>query len=122
MSERSRGLPRRVLGLVRRLPFIVWALLVFLWALLVSNVRVAWEVLTPGFGMTPAIVRVPTSTRTDWETTLLANMITMTPGTLSIEIDEDTRDLYVHTLYYEGREAFLADIASLERTLLKATR
>ncbi|GGI05240.1 Na+/H+ antiporter subunit E [Egicoccus halophilus] len=113
---------KRVIGVLRRLPYIVWALLVFLWALVLSNVRVAWEVLTPGLSMTPAIVRVPTRTRSDWETTLLANMITMTPGTLSIEVDEDTRDLYVHTLYYEGREAFLAEIASLERTLLKATR
>ncbi|MBS3941614.1 MAG: Na+/H+ antiporter subunit E [Actinobacteria bacterium] len=111
-----------VIGPVRRLPHIVWALLVFLWALAMSNVRVAWEILTPGFSMTPAIIRVPTATRGGWETTLLANMITMTPGTLSLEVDEDTHDLYVHTLYYTSREAFLADIARLERTLLKATR
>ncbi|MFA9446906.1 Na+/H+ antiporter subunit E [Egicoccus sp. AB-alg6-2] len=112
----------RALHLVRRLPWIVWAVLVFLWALVLSNVRVAWEVMTPGLGLTPAIVRVPTNTRTNAETTLLANMITMTPGTLSLEVDEDNRDLYVHTLYYTTRTAFLADIAKLERTLLKAMR
>ncbi|HSK22612.1 MAG TPA: Na+/H+ antiporter subunit E [Egicoccus sp.] len=107
---------------VLRIPRILQAILEYLWALVQSNVQVAWEVATPGLHISPAIIRVPNNTRTDLETMLLANMITMTPGTLTLEVDRRTRDLYVHTLYYTDHESFLADIAKLERTLLKATR
>ena len=111
-----------VLRFVIRIPRILWAVVRYLWALIVANVRVAWEAATPGLSITPAIIRVPTRTRTDLETMLLANMITMTPGTLTLEADPKTRDLYVHTLYFTDHDTFFAEIAQLERTLFKATR
>jgi len=112
----------RALRVVTRLPYLLWFVVVFLYELAVANARLAWDVLTPGLPLTPAIVRVPTNTRTDLEMLLLANTITMTPGTLSLEVDHHRRDLYVHTLYYEDRERFIADIQKLERVLLKALR
>lgn len=111
-----------ILHALLRIPRILIAILTYLWALILSNVRVAWEVVSPGLSITPAIIRVPTRTRTDLETMLLANMITMTPGTLTLEVDRQTRDLYVHTLYFKDHQTFFAEIARLERTLLKATR
>jgi multicomponent Na+:H+ antiporter subunit E len=113
---------RSLATLPRRLPHIVWFMLVFVRELVVANARVAWEIVTPGLRLEPGIVRVPTDCRTDLETMLLANTITMTPGTLSLEVDTDTRDLYVHSLYVQDREAFIADIHALERVLLKAMR
>lgn len=112
----------RIARFVLRIPGIVAALLLYVWALIRSNLQVAWEIVTPGLRLTPAIVRVPNNTRTDLETMLLANMITMTPGTLTLEVDRRTRDLYVHTLYFTDHDSFLAEIAKLERTLFKATR
>ena len=97
-------------------------LVVFLVELVIANARVAWEVMTPGSGLRPAIVRVPTRTRTRWERTLLANTITMTPGTLTLEVDERTGDLYVHSLFVTDRDSFRADIAKLENVLLEAMR
>lgn len=111
-----------ILRFVLRIPGILIALVLYVWALIRSNLQVAWEIVTPGLDLTPAIVRVPTNTRTDLETMLLANMITMTPGTLTLEVDRRNRDLYVHTLYFTDHASFLADIAKLERTLFKATR
>lgn len=107
---------------VRRVPRIVAFLLFFLWELVLANLRVALEVLTPGFSMTPGIVRVPTTTRNDWEVMLLANAISMTPGTLSLEVSDEGRDLFVHSLYVRSREEFLEDIAKMERVLLRAVR
>lgn len=112
----------RALRAVTRLPFVLVFVLVFVRELVIANVRVAWEVVTPGLALEPGIVRVPTSCRTDLETMLLANTITMTPGTLSLEVDTETRDLYVHGLYVEDREAFVASIHTLERSLLRALR
>jgi multicomponent Na+:H+ antiporter subunit E len=54
--------------------------------------------------------------------TVLANVITMTPGTLTLEVDPETYDLYVHGLYVDSVEDFRAQIARIERRLLKAMR
>ena len=94
----------------------------FLYELLLANIRVAYEVLTPTHHMRAAIIRVETQTETDLELTSLANAISMTPGTLSLEVDSVSHDLYVHTLFLTSRERFLADIATMERLLLKALR
>lgn len=107
---------------VRRVPGMAWFLLFFLWELVLANLRVAAEALTPGFSMTPGIVRFPTSTSNDWEVMLLANAISMTPGTLSLEVSDDGRELYVHSLYVSSREQFVEDISRMEAVLLRALR
>jgi multicomponent Na+:H+ antiporter subunit E len=94
----------------------------FLVELVKANVRVAYEVLTPGFTMQAGIIAVPTRTRSPLEAVLLANAISLTPGTLTLEVDEDTRVLYVHALYVSSRESFLEEIARLEDLLLDVTR
>ena len=107
---------------LRRLVRVPVFLAYFAWALTLANVRVAWEALTPGFSMRAAIVRVRIHTSNDWETMLLANAISLTPGTLSLEVSADGRALYIHTLYYASREAFEASIGTLERRLVWALR
>lgn len=113
---------RRIGHVLARAPFLAWFLVVFLRELVRANLRVAWEVLTPGFSMQAGIVRVPTHCRSEWEMLLLANTITMTPGTLSLEVDTDNWELYVHTLYVPDRAAFVAGIHELERVMLRGVR
>ena len=98
----------------------LWFLVVFVRELIIANVTVAWEVMTPGLTLEPAIIAVPTSCTTDVQMMFLANTITMTPGTLSLEVDTQTRELYVHGLYVRDRERFVADIHAIERVLLRA--
>ena len=64
-----------------------------------SNFRVAYDVLTPGFITKPAIVAVPIDITTDAEIISLATAITLTPGTLALEISEDKKTMYVHEMY-----------------------
>ena len=71
----------------------------FAWELLLANLRVAWDVLTVKHYMRPAIVAVPLEAATDGEITLLANLISLTPGTLVIDISPDRRVLFVHSMY-----------------------
>jgi multicomponent Na+:H+ antiporter subunit E len=98
------------------------SLLIFLIELIKANLRVAYEVLTPGFGMTAGIIRVPTRTRSSLEIVLLANAISLTPGTLTLEVDEEHRELYVHGLYVTSRTEFLASIARIEDLVLDISR
>ncbi len=93
-----------------KVPQVLYFVLYFLWELIQSNVRVAYEVLTPGNHMKPGIVAIPLDVQKDYQIILLANMITLTPGTLSIDVSTDKRTLYVHSMYVEDADAFRMSI------------
>jgi len=84
--------------------------LFFLWELLVSSFRVAWDVITPRHNMSPAVVAVPLDVSSDAEITLLANLISLTPGTLSLDVSEDKKTLFVHAMYVDDADAFRRSI------------
>jgi multicomponent Na+:H+ antiporter subunit E len=73
----------------------------YVWELAVSSVRVAIDVLRPRLRMEPAVVGVPLDARTDVEITVLTNLISLTPGTLGLEVSPDRRTLYVHAMHLE---------------------
>jgi multicomponent Na+:H+ antiporter subunit E len=92
----------------------------YAWELLKSNAVILYEILTPGLDMRPGVVGIPIRARTDLEITILANLITMTPGTLSLDISPDRRTLYIHALYIHDPEALRKDIQdNLERRVLE---
>ena len=99
---------------LRRLKRIVLLFLVFLWELVVSAVRVAMIVLAPDLkkALRPAIIAYPLTVKSDAEITLLANMMTLTPGTLSIDVADDRSVIYVHVLQLGDRDALVASIAN----------
>ncbi|MFC2188139.1 Na+/H+ antiporter subunit E [Fulvivirgaceae bacterium LMO-SS25] len=106
-----------------KLPKFVSFLFFFLYELIKANIQVAYEVITPKLNMTPGIVKFPLSAETDMEITLLANLISLTPGTLSLDVTEDKKYLYVHSMYIENKETFIADIKNgFERKLLEVMR
>ena len=83
--------------------------LFFIRELLISSLRVAWDVLTPGH-QRPAIVAVPLEVKTDAEITLLANLVSLTPGTLSLDVSSDKKTLFVHAMYVTDPEALKRSI------------
>ncbi|MAS37274.1 MAG: Na+/H+ antiporter subunit E [Anaerolineaceae bacterium] len=104
---------RRALGCtsyVTKVPKVVSFFGYFLVQLFTANLRVAIEVLTPQQRMRPAIVAIPLDVRRDFEITLLANLITLTPGTLSLDVSSDKRVLYVHSMYVDDIDAFRREI------------
>jgi multicomponent Na+:H+ antiporter subunit E len=95
----------------------------YLWELVLSNLRVAHDVLTPTFYMRPGVVAVPLEARTDVEITLLANLITLTPGSLSLALSEDRQTLYVHSMFIDDVERVRERIKTgLERRVLELLR
>lgn len=67
----------------------------------ISNLRVAKDVLSPRPHLKPGIVGISVADYTDRQIWALASLLTMTPGTISLEVDEAERVLYLHTLYTE---------------------
>jgi len=91
--------------------------------LLVSNLRVLWDVLTPRHISRPGIIGLPLDARTDVEIMLVANLISLTPGTLSLDLSEDRRVLYVHVMFLDDIEKAKQQIKQgLERRVLEVIR
>jgi multicomponent Na+:H+ antiporter subunit E len=98
-------------------------LLYFFKEVLVSNFRVAATVLRPGFHMQPAIVHIPLDAQTDAEITVLANLVTLTPGTISVNVSDDRKTLYVHAMFAADEEAVRRGIKTgFERRILEVLR
>lgn len=98
-------------------------LLLFTRELILSALKVAGMVLQPTLRIRPAIIAHPLTVTTDAQITLLANMITLTPGTLSVDVSADRKTLYVHAIDIESKEALIGDIAAgFERKILEVMR
>ncbi len=68
----------------------------YIWAEIKAHATVMYLILHPQMPIKPGIVRVPTKLKTDFGITGLANAITMTPGTLSVDVVENKSSVYVH--------------------------
>jgi multicomponent Na+:H+ antiporter subunit E len=99
---------------IRRWRRILSLALLFLWELIVSTLQVARLVIQPNVRsqLQPAIVAVPLRVKSDWEITVLANLITLTPGTLSIDVSDDRSILHVHVLTAKDHEAVIRGIVN----------
>lgn len=109
----------------QKLPKAITFIVYFLKELVVANLKVAYDILTPNYRMKPTVVALPLSVTTDMEITLLAAIITLTPGSLSVDVSADRKMLYVHTLYVKNNDLELVkeDIKQgFERRLMELTR
>lgn len=106
-----------------RLPRAVRFAMFFLWEMLLANLRVAYDVVTPRYHMRPGIIAIPLEADTDLEITILAGLITLTPGTLSLDVSEDRRFLYVHAMFVDDVQRFREGIKNgYEKPLLELIR
>ena len=83
---------------VRVAPSAILYLVLFLRELVTANVDVAYRVLSPGMPIDPDVVAVPLRVESDTAITTIANSITLTPGTLTMDYDESENTLYVHAI------------------------
>ena len=107
----------------KKIPKAISFFFYFVKELIVANLKVAFDIITPKDYMRPGIVAVPLDAETDMEITLLANLITLTPGTLSLDVSTDNKVLYIHTLYLDDTEKFRTEIKNgMEKRLLEVLR
>ncbi|WP_323674901.1 Na+/H+ antiporter subunit E [Halorubellus sp. PRR65] len=87
---------------------------VFLWELVTANVDVARRVLAPSMPIDPDVIEVPLRVETDLAITTIANSITLTPGTLTMDYDAERNSLYVHAIAAEDPESVVDPIRTWE--------
>ncbi|MGD9891663.1 MAG: Na+/H+ antiporter subunit E [Dehalococcoidia bacterium] len=117
---------RRVIGTANYGPRMVQALglaAFFLRELVRSNVRVAYDVLRPNLRLRPGVIAIPLDAYTDAEIVLLANLITVTPGSLSLDVSADRQTLYLHVMHFDDPEEVRRSVKEgYERRILTVTR
>ena len=91
----------------------------FLYILVKANLDVAWEIITPGYTMKPRMIRYDVKGLTPIQVTTLANAITLTPGTLSADINDAGDVLYIHAMYAEKKSDATKDLDELRDKLLR---
>ncbi|MEZ4592388.1 MAG: Na+/H+ antiporter subunit E [Chloroflexota bacterium] len=92
----------------------------FLKELVISSWRVVVVVLTPKMTMRPGVVAIPLTVTSEAAITMLGNLITLTPGTLTLDVSTDLSTMYVHTMDVGDLEAFRASIKNgFEKRILE---
>lgn len=108
---------------IQKLVAIVYLLLLFLVELLKANYSVLKEVIRPTLKIQPGIFALPLEVKKDWEIMLLANMITLTPGTLVVDISDDNSVLYIHAMHIDDVHEAIDDIKnSFEKAIMEVSR
>ena len=106
----------RVMGAV---PYAGLYLGAFTWELLRANVDVAYRVLSPGMPIEPEVILIPLRVESDIAITVIANSITITPGTVTLDYDDETNALYVHGVDGRDPEAIADPIRTWENYALE---
>lgn len=98
-------------------------LIYFLKEVVITSIKVVWDVLTPTHLSEPDIIYYPLDAKSDLEIMLLANMVSMTPGSLTLDVSEDRAYLIIHAMFARDKAAVIEELKNgLEKRLLEVTR
>jgi multicomponent Na+:H+ antiporter subunit E len=105
----------------------VWAVIklffLFIKELVLSNITVLKLVLKPKVNIKPGIFALPTDLQKDWEIMLLGNLITLTPGTLTVDVSDDNKVLYIHAVHIDDVKDSVDSIKNtFEKAIMEVSR
>lgn len=96
-------------------------IVMFIYELVLSSLVVTIDILTPGHRASPAIIELPLDVKTDAGILLVTNLISLTPGTLSLDVSEDRKTLLIHAMFANDHEALRASLKNgMERWVVDA--
>ncbi len=106
-----------------RVPKILNFFIYFFVDMLKANWEVTKDIMTPNYKTTPGIVQFPMNAKTDFEITMLCNVISLTPGTLILDVSEDKKVIFIHVMYITNKEKFINRMRNVtEKKLLEILR
>ncbi|HEX7154815.1 MAG TPA: Na+/H+ antiporter subunit E [Thermoanaerobaculia bacterium] len=119
LTRRAVGAEAYLLKFPRTLNLILY----FVYDLITANLRLARDVVRGKRDLEPAIIAIPIDAESDGEITLLASLITLTPGTLTLDVSRDRKTIFIHSMYAENVEEVRRRIKEgLEHKILRVTR
>ena len=105
-------------GYAQRVPGVIGFVFYFFWQVIKANAVVAYDVATPRLSIKPGVIALPLELNSATGITILANFITLTPGTLSLDVSDDRNVLFVHAMYLDDEEELLRDLKEIERRII----
>ncbi|RUO35566.1 Na+/H+ antiporter subunit E [Aliidiomarina shirensis] len=109
-------------GYTRRLPRLLKFIAFFSKELVVANLTVAFDIITPVWHMKPGVIAMPLEAKTELEITMVANLISLTPGTLSLDVSDDRRVLFIHAMFLDNEQELRDSLKDMERRVLGILR
>lgn len=109
-------------GYAQRLPRMIMFVGFFISELIKANLRVAFDIITPPWHMRPGVIAMPLKAKTELEITFVANLISLTPGTLSLDVSDDRRVLYIHAMFLDDEQELRQGLEEMERRALDLFR
>lgn len=108
---------------LRRAFAIIQLLWLFNWELLLSSYSVLKQIISPQLTITPGIFTYKTELKGDWEITTLALLLTLTPGSVVMEVSEEGDLFYIHAMdLEESKDAVIRSIGKFEQAIMEVTR
>ncbi|MFJ7738299.1 Na+/H+ antiporter subunit E [Lysinibacillus sp. NPDC097287] len=108
---------------LRRVFSIIRLMMLFNWELLISSYSVLKQITTPKLNITPGIFTYKTELKGDWEVTALALLLTLTPGSVVMEVSEEGDLFYIHAMdMEESKDAVIRSIGKFEQAIMEVTR
>ncbi len=101
---------RRFLYFFVRLFRLIAFIIYYLKELVLSSLYVAYDIMTPKDLMRPGFVEVPIDLKSETAIIALANLISMTPGSLTVDMTPDKKKIYIHAMYLFDKEKFIQKI------------
>ncbi len=106
-----------------KVPKLLLFCLFFLYDMIRANLEVTKQILTPNFRLSPAIIIFRHNLKSDFEITMLSNLIALTPGTMVLKISPDKKYLYIHIFNMKDRDKFAERLRNgLEKKLIEVIR
>lgn len=93
----------------------------FLYELVVSSIAVVWDVITPSTKARPGVIAMPLDVEDEMGVLLVTNLISLTPGTLSLDVTDDRKTLFIHAMFADDPDAIRAQLkGGMERWVMDA--
>ncbi|HER08353.1 MAG TPA: hypothetical protein ENO20_05515 [Bacteroides sp.] len=107
---------------LRKIYAIIGFLIYYLVKLVIANVYIAYDIVTPKMHTRPGFHRIPLNIQSRTGLLLFSNLLSMTPGTLVVEISGDRKTMLIHVLYSENEKRLLGEIDKIQEKIIKITR
>jgi multicomponent Na+:H+ antiporter subunit E len=106
-----------------KLIYLIDFIVFYFWDLILGALKIASDVVTPKDLSSPGIMKFPLRASTDFEITLLSNLITFSPGSMVIDLDEDRKHLYIHLMFLSNKDQAIKDFSEkFEQRVLRILR
>lgn len=100
--------------IVKKIYYIIEFIVFYLFKLTQANIYIAYDILTPTMHTSPELIKIQMRLKSDAGMLLFSNLVTMTPGTLSIDITEDRKYIIIHVLYGRDKESVIKEIDKVQ--------